>query len=481
MSTVQAAPTTLPQIELPTTSVSSVKAPRLVSLDVFRGITIAAMVLVNNPGKGESYAPLEHATWHGWTPTDLIFPFFLFIVGVATPFSMAKRVSSGTETRSALLTHIWARALSLFMLGELLTGLPYTSFTPLPPGFDWIGSLRIAVAVFSVIGIVLLLIPWRSRRIQLLMPITLFVLFYALAFALHLIITHTSGLPERFSFGNGLLNPAHLRIPGVLQRIGICYGVAATIGLYFGWPMVLVSAVLLMTIYSALMFKAPFPGHITGSLEQKDNLARSIDQWLLIREGRWNHAYRPYPDNEGALSTLPAIATVLIGILAGVWLRTFRPTAERNAGLLVLGLVTLLCGMALDRWLMPINKNLWTPSFTIFTAGMAMLCLGAVFYVVDVLNHRAWALPFKIYGMNAIAAFVVSGMLYKLAAFMTVQSGAERVSLWTWCREHVAAAVAAVPDIGSEHNQSLAFALLYVLVILLLMSILYVSRVFVKV
>src|SRR4051794_215305 len=130
MSTTQAVPATLPQIEIPTTSAALIKAPRLVSLDVFRGVTIAAMLLVNNPGKGHAYPPLIHAGeqgagWNGWTPTDLIFPFFLFIVGVAIPFSFAKRVASGVESRGQLLAHVWARALSLFMLGELLTAIPF--------------------------------------------------------------------------------------------------------------------------------------------------------------------------------------------------------------------------------------------------------------------------------------------------------------------------------------------------------------------
>ena len=114
---------------------------------------------------------------------------------------------------------------------------------------------------------------------------------------------------------------------------------------------------------------------------------------LLIREGRWNHAYS-YPDNEGLLSTLPAIATSLIGILVGVWLASLpRIAAEQFAGVLVFGLFTLLLGLAMDRWYMPINKNIWTPSFTVFTAAMAMLCLGTTFYVADVLGRRRWAGP----------------------------------------------------------------------------------------
>src|SRR3954469_12884365 len=156
-------------------TLDSPKSSRLASLDVFRGITIAAMILVNNQ-PDPKYWPLEHVDWHGWTPTDLIFPFFLFIVGVATPFSLGKRAAG--ESRSGVLAHIWARALSLFVLGELLTGLPYSGMSAAPAGYSWITSMRIVLAGFSLLGIVLLLVPWKSKRTALVLPALLFVLFY---------------------------------------------------------------------------------------------------------------------------------------------------------------------------------------------------------------------------------------------------------------------------------------------------------------
>ena len=287
--------------ELPA-GLESRKPARLASLDVFRGITIAAMILVNNQ-PDPKYWPLEHADWHGWTPTDLIFPFFLFIVGVATPFSMAKRLGSG-KSRKALLGHVWTRALSLFTLGELLTALPFVRMTPAPASALWIFALRVAAWVFCCLGIVLLLVPWRSVKFTALLGGIFLVLLYVFAFAVHMIITQSKSLPADFSFGNGLLSPTTLRIPGVLQRIGICYGIAATIGLYFGWRTVITAAVLLMAIYTGLMLKAPYPNHTTGSLAKEDNLARKIDEALLIREGHWNHAYS-YPDNEGLSPPCP--------------------------------------------------------------------------------------------------------------------------------------------------------------------------------
>ena len=493
----------MPAIDVP--SETTPRAERLVSLDVFRGVTIAAMLLVNNGGKGTPYWALEHADWHGWTPTDLIFPFFLFIVGVAIPFSLAKRTAmtaDGSSKRRSAFWTIWGRALALFMLGELLTGLPYRQMDPAPEGFHNIQILRIAVWAFGLIGILLLLMPWKSATSSIVFPLLIGVLFYGLAFGINYANHYwlREGLPESFKFGSGLLYPHDLRIPGVLQRIGICYGVAATIALWFGWRTALAAAVFLCVVYSGLMLNAPFPDHEVGSLTMEDNLARRIDEKLLIREvthedgtktERWNHAYR-YPDNEGALSTLPAIASVLLGICAGVWLRTFHSTGERAAGLLVFGLFTLLAGFALNKWLMPINKNIWTPSFTVFTAGMALLCLGTCFYFVDVLGYKKWAWPFKVYGMNAIAAFVAAGIAARvLALVMITPPGSDtKVALGSFLREWSAQIVHAsdlVQNahvkawIGTEQNQSLAFALLFVAAIFVLMWFLYVCRIFIKV
>jgi predicted acyltransferase len=194
------------------------------------------------------------------------------------------------------------------------------------------------------------------------------------------------------------------------------------------------------------------------------------------------------------ISTLPAIATSLIGILVGVWLRTPRAPAERCAGVLVFGLLTLLLGLAMNRWYMPINKNIWTPSFTVFTAAMGMLCLGTTFYIADVLGRRRWALPFVIYGMNAIAAFVAAGLVVRIALIIKLPRGDEgqRISLITYVQNAAAGAVDQAGkwlqqvsphffNIATPQNESLAYAILFVLAILLLMSVMYVMRIFVKV
>jgi predicted acyltransferase len=481
------------------------KSFRLHSLDVFRGITIAGMLLVNNPGKGVAFAPLEHADWHGWTPTDLIFPFFLFIVGVAIPFSLAKRRKDPSETTGRLIGQIWLRALSLFMLGELLTGFPMPLGKVLPDGFSLVKALRAFSFVFVYASLLALLIPWRWRRVSMLVPPIVAVVFYLLLIVMFYVNKHalSAGWPAELGFGGGVFRPERLRIPGVLQRIGICYGVAATIAVFAGWRMVTLMAIVLMAGYSALMLAVPYPNHTTGLLTKEDNLARHIDVAVLdsyrttpdgARQIIYKHSYGPYPDNEGILSTIPAIATVLLGILVGTWLRSSRPAVDRCLGMMGAGVMVTILGCALNSWLMPINKNLWTPSFVVFTAGMAMLGLGTVFWLVDVLQRRRWALPFTIFGMNAIAAFVAAGIVTRLALLIKVHDARhdKTIALISLGQSRIADGVAGasvwlqhisvhLPTLNTPGLTSLAYSLCYILVILLLMSVLYVCKIFVKV
>jgi len=492
-----------------TVSQTPARSARLVSLDVFRGITIAGMLLVNNPGKGQAYAALDHAEWNGWTPTDLVFPFFLFIVGVAIPFSMARR-SATLPGRGAMLGRIWIRALSLFMLGALLHGFSYSGVrlnlgeraagTPLltlgalPDGFLLLKTVRAVAWGMIPFGMVALLAPYRSRRMQWSVPVFVTVVFYALMGAVALANRHAfaNGLPGDTNLGGGIFRPGLYRIPGILQRIGACYGVAATLALFFGTRMLVVWLVLLLSTYSALMLKCPFKDHVTGSLTREDNLGRKIDEAVF---DRWEngkavrkHTYGHYPDPEGLLSTIPAIGTVVLGILVGLGLRRDRPAAERCARLLAWGVVVTLLGCGLDKWLMPVNKSIWTPSFAMFCGGLAMLGLGTLFYVIDVLGRRRWALPLVIYGMNAIAAFIAAGMVVRLGIIVHVGKD----SLVTRAQETAVEWVGGVaawlqqfsshiPNLATGANESLAYALFFVIVVGLLMSVLYVCRIFIKV
>jgi predicted acyltransferase len=461
--------------------VGSRRRERLVSLDVFRGITIAAMLLVNNPGKGRAYAPLEHADWNGWTPTDLIFPFFLFIVGVAIPFSMSKRAMR--LGKMELLGGIWFRALCIMLCGALLHALPTAAMDPLPKGFVTLWVLRWVAVMFTVGGLFAVLYPMkRSPHWKWIIPgigLGLVLLLVGIHFANRHALA--SGIGDSFKFGGGAMLPYKYRIPGVLQRIGVCYGVAATIALFAGWRTVLAAAVILMAVYSGLMLRAPFENHQVGSLTHNDNLARRIDEKVFR-----NHNYGQYPDPEGLLSTLPAVGSVLLGILCGYWLRTQRAPMERGAGLLAMGVVVTVVGVLLDWWLMPINKQIWTPSFTVFTAGLGMLTLGAIFWIVDVQGWKWWTWPWVVYGMNAIAAFVAASLGARLLNMVKTRAWDGReLGLGTIMRDRAAEGVHWVgqwwPAIDTPGMTSLAGALCFVLMIWVVMCVLYLFKVFIKV
>ena len=299
---------------------------RLVSLDVFRGATIAAMIVVNNPGNGAPYWPLKHAKWNGWTPTDLIFPFFLFIVGVSLVLSFRSRLRRGDSTR-LLVLHTVKRSLTIFALGLLLNGLL---------SFD--------------------LATWR--------------------------------------------------ISGVLQRIALAYFAAAMITLcYKTYARVLWIATLLGG-YWLLMRYVPVPGYgVPGRdfpfLHPNANLADYLDRRLMM-----GHLYEGTRDPEGVLSTLPAIATTLCGVLTGQWLGSNHRRHQKLAGMLVAGANGLILGEVWGFWF-PINKNLWTSSYALFTAGFALISLAICYWITDIKHHRSWWTElFVIFGMNAIAAYV---------------------------------------------------------------------------
>jgi predicted acyltransferase len=308
---------------------------RLVSLDAFRGATVAAMILVNNPGDwGHVYWPLDHAHWNGWTPTDLIFPFFLFMVGMALPFSRR------TRGREALRRTLVIAGLGLFMAAY----------------------------------------PWFDLTT--------------------------------------------VRIPGVLMRIALCYLAAWTIGRVSGQVGQALIAAFLLVLYWYLMTRVTVPGGLPPNLEPETNLGAWLDRRLLA--GHLWKSSRTW-DPEGLLSTLPAIATTVLGLLAGEWLRTDRDGARKTWGLLAAGLVLLLLGLLWGRSF-PINKSLWTSSYVLFTGGMAAYLVGLVYWIADVRGHAAWPRPFVVYGRNAILVFVASGLLARTLGVIKVGDG----SLQAW-------------------------------------------------
>jgi predicted acyltransferase len=372
-------------------SPEGLRSERLLSLDVFRGLTIAAMILVNNPGTWSAvYAPLRHADWNGWTFTDLVFPFFLFIVGVAMTLSFARRIARG-DSRAALFKQVVRRTLIIFALGLILNGFPYFAMSK-------------------------------------------------------------------------------IRIPGVLQRIALAYFFASLIYLTTKLRGQMIATGSLLAGYWILMITVPVPGFGRGILTPAGNLAAFIDHALLH-----GHIYRPTWDPEGILSTLPAIATVMFGIFTGHWLRATPSPQRRTVGLLAGGAAAILIGEVMSVWF-PINKNIWTSSYTVFTAGMAMLLFALCYWIVDVKGYRAWAKPFVVYGMNAIAVYVLSGLEARASTiWKVVQVNGKAVSIRAFLYNKFFAPLA------SPTNASLMWALAYVLFWLAVMWLFYRRKIFVKI
>ena len=363
---------------------------RLLSLDAFRGLTIAGMVLVNNPGSwAYVYAPLAHAEWHGWTPTDLIFPYFLFIVGVAMPFSFRRRLAAGAG-RLDLLKHVARRSVILILIGLAMRAIP------------------------------------------------------------------------EFDFGE-------MRLYGVLQRIGLVYFAAAAAYLWASARGLAITTAALLLGYWAVMAFVPVPGYGAGDLSPDGNLAGFIDR--LLMDGRlWAGTWDP----EGLLSTFPAIATCLLGIFCGEWLHFLLPGRQVARGMWIAGAALAAVGLAWDL-LFPINKNLWTSSYVVFTAGTALLLLGTMYWILDVRRWRgAWSAPLAACGMNAIAIFVASGMAAKTMGRIHV-GGAEGSSLYDWTFR------AGFQSWAGDYNGSLAFALAQVALWLTVAWLLHRSRIYVKI
>jgi len=355
---------------------------RLRSLDAFRGLTIAGMLLVNNPGSwSHVYPPLEHATWNGWTPTDLVFPFFLFIVGVAIPLALGRRLDAGVQRRD-LVMKIVARSAIIFLVGLALNGFP---------GY-------------------------------------------------HL---------------------ATIRIMGVLQRIAIVYLVTALLFLTTAPATQLwVSAGLLLGYWAALRV-IPVPGAGVGILDPDGNLPQYVDR-LVLGAHRWKLDWDP----EGILTTFPAIVTGLLGVWCGRSLLSNRSGAAKVVGMLLVGSAGVIAGTLWGFWF-PINKNLWTSSYVLLSAGFASLGVGVCYWLIEVRGWTRWAEPWFILGANALLAFVCSGVLTRCLTLWRVGADGGTTAMYDWLYERGFASWA------GPLNGSLAFATAYVLLFIVLLWIPY--------
>jgi len=374
------------------------KSERLLSLDVFRGMTIAGMILVNNPGTWNAIYPLlQHAEWNGCTPTDLIFPFFLFIVGVAIPFALYKRIENSDDHKKIIL-QIARRSVILFLLGFLLHSFPFGLF-----GTD-----------FSL---------------------------------------------------------STVRIPGVLQRIAIVYFITGILFLKTNYKTLINVGIVLLIIYWLLMILIPVPGLGYSNLEPATNLSAWVDRTLL---GKHIWSESKFWDPEGILSTIPALTTSIIGVLTGLWLRSDKDKITKTVWLFVTGCLCMAAGYIWSAWF-PLNKNLWTSSYVLYTGGLALLFLGICYWFIDVRNSKWWIKPFRVYGMNAIAVYFLSELSSIILYLVKVPSNAERISLNTYLFNNF------FLKFFDPINASLIWAIIYVFVWLGFMWILYSKKIFIKV
>src|SRR5882724_757569 len=306
---------------------------RFLALDVFRGMTICFMIIVNTPGSGlYAYAPLKHAAWHGFTPTDLVFPSFLFAVGNAMSFVMPKW---DALPQSQVLAKIIRRTILIFLLGFLLYWFPFF---------------------------------------------------------------HTDA-EGHF----GLMPIAHTRVLGVLQRIALAYGIASLMVWYWKPRISLIVAIIILLLYWPILY---FSGDPTDPLSMTGNGVLKLDKWLMGD----NHLYHGEGiafDPEGWLSTLPAIANVIGGYMAGRYVQQKGKTYEGLAMLLLAGFGLLVAGYCWDLGF-PINKKLWTSSFVVYTVGLDCILLAFILYIIDFRHKTRWTRFFVIFGKNPLFIYLLS-------------------------------------------------------------------------
>ena len=396
---------------------------RVTSIDIFRGLTMMLMTIVNNPGDwGNVYAPLLHAEWHGATPTDMVFPFFVFIMGTAMPFSTNE--NSGMDGSSFL--KIATRSLRIFNLGLFLN-----FFSKIKMGELEGVSLVVIKLIISVLVAYILLGNFKMK-VKFYTALGLFVLMIGLCFS-------------------GLEAYASVRIPGVLQRIGIVYFFAALIFLSFNFRKQLIAGATLLFGYWATMAFIPIPGQATGNYEIGTNLAAWIDNYLLpghlwVTSKTW--------DPEGILSTFPAIVTALLGIWTGKLLRnkgsqSFKWLLGIGVGLVVTG---QLWGMVF-----PINKALWTSSYVLFAAGWAMIILALVELVFKSGQPKVLVKFLIMWGVNPMIVFYGSGIIPRALNAVKIQDGKERLAMLQYFYDKLL-----VPMFENPMNSSLAYAISYV-------------------
>lgn len=364
---------------------------RLISVDALRGLTVAMMILVNNPGSWEYiYSPLKHAEWHGFTPTDLVFPFFIFLVGVSVALSLKKTKEKGPGNHFPLFIKLLKRSAILFGLGLFLNAFP-------------------------------------------------------------------------------LFEIESLRIPGVLQRIAIVFLFISILYLNFSTITLFSITIFILIFYWVIMTFIPVPGVGPPNLEPGTNIAAWLD-YFILKDHLWK--FTKNWDPEGILTTAPAIASGLIGVLTGILLSSNKPNEYKLKFLI--GSATLLVAIGLA-WHgnFPINKNLWSSSFVLFTSGIAIYFLAFGYLIFDLKNsHSVFIKPLLIFGSNAITAYLLAEILARLIDIIIWNNN---LSIKSWTFENL------FKPWLSPLNASLFMSIFYMLLIFIPLHILYKKKIFIKV
>ena len=388
------------------------KSPRLLSLDVLRGATIATMILVNDPGDWDHiYPPLEHSKWNGCTPTDLVFPFFLFMAGVAVVFAMETR-KANKEDHGKLIWHAFKRMVTLLLINYLI---PYIFI---------IINHTIALT-FSTIGADM----WDHLKNQ--------------------------------------------RIPGVLPRIAVVYFICTLLYLKTSAKFrVWIFAIVLIGYYIIMTFIA-VPGIGYANLNPETNLGAWVDRLVFGTQHLWSQSKTWDP--EGLLGTIPAIGTGLFGMRVGSWLRNKDyDTPTKMTWMFIYGFGAVLLALIWN-FFFPINKQLWTSSFVLYTGGLATVILAMLYWLIDVQNYKRFTPFFVAFGMNAITAYILAGVVPEIISMIKVPLNGHKVDAWTYVYQTLF-----VPNF-TPVNASLGAAILLVLIIWVFMWVLYKRKIIIKV
>lgn len=419
---------------------------RLISLDVFRGLTILLMTIVNNPGDwGHVFPPLLHAEWNGCTLTDLVFPFFVFIMGVAVPLAMPDKKYDRTTFNKILVRSLRMLCLGIFFnyFGKIqlfgLEGIPLL-----------IGRLMITIAVgYALMGNF-------SSKLKNIFAFSILLIYLVLAYS-------------------GIEAYQDVRLPGVLQRIAVVYFVVSLLYLKTSQKTQIITGVILLLSYWAAMTLIPVPGIGEANLDKGTNLASWLDGVLLK-----GHMYRGTVtwDPEGILSTIPSIVNGIIGLLIGQLLQLKIAKIDIAKKMVLAGIALIIAGL-LWNMVFPINKSIWTSSYVLYTTGLATTVLSILYYIIDIAAYKKGFKLFLIWGVNPMIVFFASQIIPQalvMIQFENPHKTGEQINLLSYLYGYGIA-----PFFSNPMMASFAGALVYVAIWTFILWIFYKNKLIFKV